>query len=73
MTPTTSSFSVVMLMICNFRQRTLICILKSLNDLIWFNGLMIFIIFTHFIRSHPLAKKLILNLVLREGDIKETL
>ena len=45
----------------------MICILKSLNDLIWFDGLMIFIIFTHFIRSHPLAL-----VVLREGDIKET-
>ena len=33
---------------------------------------MIFIIFMHFIRSHPLAKKLFLNLVLREEDIKET-
>ena len=49
------------------------CILKSLNDLIWFDGL-IFTIFMHFIRSHPLAKKSFLNLVvLREGEIKETL
>ena len=45
-----------------------------MNDLIWLDGLIFTLIFMHFIRSHPLAKKLFLNLVvLREGENKETL
>ena len=62
-----------MLIICN--HWTLICILKSLNDLIMFDVFMTIIFTCIMIRSYrPLAKKLFLNHVLLwEEDIKETL